>query len=54
MLVEIIEKLANMGVESNHKIENYIRILDNRHYKPNVKDDDDDDDEGFMESRPAT
>lgn len=50
ILVDLINKLAEDGHPKN-SIDKYIKVLDNRHYKP-VKCDDEDDDEGFMNQRP--
>jgi len=49
ILVDLIERLAEQGKEKKHNIEKHIKILDNRNYHPEPKDDEDDENNGFMD-----
>jgi ribonuclease D len=54
ILVDLINKLAELGIERGHPIEKFIRVLDNRDYRPLQKEDDDEEENGFMDQRPKT
>ncbi len=51
--MDLITRLAEKGIERGHEIEKHIKVLDNRHYKPLIKEDEEgEEDNGFMSQRP--